>query len=62
MLQIFNTKFWSITISACQFVTIYLKFRTLGGTWEGYDVTDVLHTGDEQDETLEAQSETCVRT
>ncbi len=31
-----------------------LELSTLGSTGEGDDVTDVLHTGDEQDETLEA--------
>ena len=31
-----------------------LEVGTLGSTREGDDVTDVLHTGDEQDETLEA--------
>lgn len=31
-----------------------LEISTLGSTGEGNDVTDVLHTSDEQDETLEA--------
>ena len=34
--------------------TADLKLSTLGSTGEGDDVADVLHTGDEQDETLEA--------
>ena len=35
-----------------------LELSTLGSTGEGDDVTDVLHTGDEQDEALEAETET----
>ena len=35
-----------------------LELGTLGSTGEGDDVADVLHTGDEQDEALEAQAET----
>ena len=37
-----------------------LELSTLGSTGEGDDVTDVLHAGDEQDETLEAETETSV--
>ena len=35
-----------------------LELSTLGSTGEGDDVTDVLHSGDEQDEALEAETET----
>ena len=35
-----------------------LELSTLGSTGEGNDVTDVLHTGDEQDKALEAETET----
>ena len=35
-----------------------LELSTLGSTGEGDDVTDVLHTGDEQDEALETETET----
>ncbi len=38
-----------------------LELSTLGSTGEGDDITDVLHTGDEQDESLESQSEAGVR-
>ena len=38
-----------------------LELGALGSTGEGNDVADVLHTGDEQDETLEAQSEPGMR-
>ena len=37
-----------------------LELSTLGSTGEGDDIADVLHTGDEQDETLETETETCV--
>ena len=35
-----------------------LELSTLGSTGEGNDVTDVLHTGDEQDKALETETET----
>ena len=35
-----------------------LELSNLGSTGEGNDVTDVLHTGDEQDKALEAETET----
>ena len=38
-----------------------LELSTLGSTGEGDDVADVLHAGDEQNETLEAETETSVR-
>lgn len=38
-----------------------LELRSLWSTWERNDVTNVLHAGDEEDETLEAEAETCVR-
>ena len=38
-----------------------LELSTLGSTGEGDDVADVLHTGDEQDETLKTETETSVR-
>ena len=38
-----------------------LELSTLGSTGEGDDVADVLHTGNEQDETLETETETSVR-
>ena len=37
-----------------------LELSTLRSTREGDDVADVLHAGDEEDETLEAEAETCV--
>ena len=39
-----------------------LEFSTLGSTREGNDVADVLHACDEQDEALETETETSVRT
>ena len=38
-----------------------LELGSLGSTWEGNHVTDVLHTGHEEDETLEAETEASVR-
>ena len=40
----------------------FLELCRLRRTWERDDVTNVLHTGDEQDKTLETESETSVRT
>jgi lipoprotein-releasing system ATP-binding protein len=37
-----------------------LELSTLGSTGEGDDVTDVLHTGDEQNEALETETEASV--
>ena len=37
-----------------------LEVSTLGRTREGYDITDVLHARDEEDEALEAESEACM--
>ena len=37
-----------------------LELSTLGSTGEGDNIADVLHTGDEQDETLETETETSV--
>ena len=39
-----------------------LELCGLGCTWERNDVADVLHAGNEEDETLEAEAEACVRT
>ena len=39
-----------------------LEFSVLRGTWEGNDVANVLHSGDEEDETLKTKTEASVWT
>lgn len=39
----------------------FLELCALRCTWERYDVANVLHTRYEEDETLEAETEACVR-
>ena len=38
----------------------FLELCVLGSTWEGNDVADVLHSGNEEDEALESETETCM--
>ena len=37
-----------------------LELCVLGGTGEGDDIADVLHAGDEENEALETETETCM--
>ena len=46
--------------SFCMCFARVLEFGRLRSTGEGYDVADVLHTGDEQDEALETETESGV--
>ena len=39
-----------------------LEFCILWCSWEGDDIADVLHSGDEEDEALETETEACMRT
>ena len=58
-----NVEYWVINILlSCNYPLkgVYVgesELGGLGGTWEGYDVADILHTCDEEDETLETESE-----
>ena len=63
MYQTFNIKIWYISYNVLPIRDKRcLKFCRFGCAWEGNDVTDVLHAGDEQYQTLETQSETGMRT
>ena len=59
MFQIFIEKFGTY-FKNCRKMAI-LELCRLRRTWERDDVTDVLHTGDEQDKALEAETETGMR-
>ena len=37
-----------------------LELSGLGGAWEGDDIADVLHAGDEEDESFETETEACM--
>lgn len=43
------------------YISPTLELSALRCTWERDDVADVLHTCHEEDETLEAETEACVR-
>ena len=44
------------------FIVFYLELCVLWCTWEWNHITDVLHTGYEEDQTLETETETCMWT
>ena len=54
MFQIFFKKFGTYIEDFQRF----LELSALRCAWEWDDITDVLHTGDEQDKTLETETET----
>jgi len=51
----------SLYTSLLHLIIYILELGRLWSSREGYDITDVLHAGDEKDEALEAESEACMR-
>lgn len=41
--------------------SVFLEFRIIRSTWERYDITDILHASNEQNQTLEAETEASMR-